>query len=105
MMGYIAQGNLNIRIHRDTTGLPKDASGKPAPVRTGTGGRRAVWRMICSFRYGKYENDIVRLNLIFLVCYKGYTSLADNNIPTESETKKGENVRGYTKYYIPEGPL
>ena len=29
MMGYIAKGNLNIRIHRDITGPPKDASGKP----------------------------------------------------------------------------
>ena len=28
MIGYIAQGNLNIRIHRDITGPPKDESGE-----------------------------------------------------------------------------
>ncbi len=52
--GYITQGNLNIRTHKDITVTPKNASGKPAPVparktmsgwRTAwPGGRRAVWR-------------------------------------------------------------
>ncbi len=39
MIGYIVMGNLNIRINRDITGPPKDASGKPA--------RRFVWRVKC----------------------------------------------------------
>ncbi len=56
--------------------------------------------------WGRYEYDIVRLNLIFPVCYTGNTSLADNNTPKESETEKKEkNERGYIKYYIPGGPL
>ena len=36
MFEDIAKGNLNIRIHRNIKGPPKDALGKPA--------RRAVWR-------------------------------------------------------------
>ena len=39
MTGLIAQVSLNNRIHRNTTGPPKDASGKPAPVRTDSSGR------------------------------------------------------------------
>jgi hypothetical protein len=30
LFGYLAYGRVNIRIHRDITSLPKDASGKPA---------------------------------------------------------------------------
>ncbi len=45
MMEYIAQGNLNIRMHRNITAPPKDASGKPArPARLRHSGGRAVWR-------------------------------------------------------------
>ncbi len=43
LFSYIINGNLNIRIHGNITGPPKDASGKPAPVRTAwPGGRRAA---------------------------------------------------------------
>ena len=48
LFSYIINGNLNIKINRDITGPPKDASGKPAPVRTAwPGGRQAVWRVRC----------------------------------------------------------
>jgi len=54
----------------------------------------------------EYKYGIAHLNLIFLVFYKGNTSLADNNSPTESETEKKEkSEHGYIKYYIPGGPL
>jgi hypothetical protein len=39
LLSYITTDNLNIRIHRDITGPPKDASGKPA--------RLFVWQVSC----------------------------------------------------------
>ena len=63
MMGYIAQGNLNIRIHRDITGLPKVASGKPA--------RRVVWKVKCGMGWGRVDIRFLA-NLIFysfVICH------------------------------------
>ena len=48
MIEYIAQSNLNIRIQRDITGPPKDASGKPA--------RRAVWWVKCGLGRDRFTN-------------------------------------------------
>ena len=39
LLSYIATDNLNIRIHRDITGPPKDTSCKPA--------RQFVWWVSC----------------------------------------------------------
>ncbi len=53
LSSHIINGNLNIRIHRDITGPPKDASDKPA--------RRAVWRLRCGLGYDKKTTHIPQL--------------------------------------------
>ncbi len=56
LFSYIINGYLNIRIHRDITGPPKNASGKPArPARLRHSGGRAVWRVICDLGWARYS--------------------------------------------------